>query len=60
MSWEHLVCARCGGLVVEGNCPACRAAREELHQSRASLQTFLVIAIVLAIAALVTLRLATA
>lgn len=59
MSCEHLVCARCGGLVVEGHCPVCRAAREELHQSRATIQTYLIIAIVLAVATLVTLRLAT-
>ena len=60
MSCEHLVCARCGGLVVEGHCPVCRAAREELHQSRLNIQKYLIIAIVLAVAALVTLRLATA
>jgi hypothetical protein len=32
MSCEHLICANCTGLVVEGRCPACRAAREEVHR----------------------------
>ncbi|RJL30426.1 hypothetical protein [Bailinhaonella thermotolerans] len=31
MSCDHLICARCAGPVMEGRCPACRAAREELH-----------------------------
>lgn len=33
MSCEHLICARCTRPVVEGHCPACREARDELHQS---------------------------
>jgi hypothetical protein len=31
MSCEHLICAHCAGPVVEGRCPACRAARAEVH-----------------------------
>jgi len=31
MSCEHLICAHCGGPVVEGRCPACRAARAHVH-----------------------------
>ena len=31
MSCEHLICARCSNPVVEGRCPTCRIAREELH-----------------------------
>jgi hypothetical protein len=31
MSCEHLICAQCSGPVVEGRCPACRAARAHVH-----------------------------
>ena len=31
MSCEHLICARCGGPVSEGRCPACRTAKAEVH-----------------------------
>ncbi len=31
MSCEHLICARCAGPVADGRCPACRAARSDLH-----------------------------
>jgi hypothetical protein len=31
MSCEHLICAQCAGPVVEGRCPACRAARDHVH-----------------------------
>ncbi|GII61443.1 hypothetical protein Skr01_15280 [Sphaerisporangium krabiense] len=31
MSCEHLICAQCAGPVVEGRCPACRAARSRVH-----------------------------
>ena len=31
MSCEHLICAHCAGPVVEGGCPACRAARAHVH-----------------------------
>jgi hypothetical protein len=32
VSCEHLLCAACGGPVVEGRCPACRAARARVHR----------------------------
>ncbi len=32
MSCEHLICAQCAGPVIEGRCPACRAAREKVHR----------------------------
>jgi len=31
LSCEHLICAQCAGPVVEGRCPACRAARDHVH-----------------------------
>jgi len=31
MSCEHMICASCAGPVVEGRCPACRAARDHVH-----------------------------
>ena len=31
MSCEHLICARCGGPVSEGRCPACRSAKADVH-----------------------------
>ncbi|MQA95137.1 MAG: hypothetical protein GEV11_11010 [Streptosporangiales bacterium] len=52
MSCEHLICARCSGPVVEGHCPACRAAREELHQSPLTNLSPVVIAAVLLLLAL--------
>jgi hypothetical protein len=33
MSCEHLICARCANPVSEGRCPACRAAKAEVHHS---------------------------
>jgi hypothetical protein len=33
MSCEHLICARCAGPVSEGRCPACQAAKAEVHHS---------------------------
>jgi hypothetical protein len=31
MSCEHLICAQCAGPVVEARCPACQAARAQVH-----------------------------
>ncbi len=31
MSCEHLICARCAGPVAEARCPACQAARAQVH-----------------------------
>ncbi len=44
MSCEHLICARCTGPVVEGRCPACRAARAEVHHSAPHLLPSLLVA----------------
>jgi hypothetical protein len=37
MSCEHLICARCAGLVVEERCEACRAAKAHVHHSQPNL-----------------------
>jgi hypothetical protein len=31
MSCEHLICASCASPVVEARCPACAAARAQVH-----------------------------
>ncbi len=31
MSCEHLICAHCGGPVIEAGCPACRASKAHVH-----------------------------
>jgi hypothetical protein len=49
MSCEHLICAQCAGLVVEGNCPACRAARAEVHHPQSGLGPQLAIAALVAV-----------
>ncbi|MBV9096279.1 MAG: hypothetical protein JO132_20800 [Streptosporangiaceae bacterium] len=55
MSCEHLICAQCAGPVVEGRCPACRAARDHVHRSHAGVRPQLVIAAVLALTVLLLL-----
>jgi hypothetical protein len=50
MSCEHLICAHCHGPVVEGRCPACRAARSEVHRHGPSLSPQLLIAAALLLA----------
>ncbi|GAA0337290.1 hypothetical protein NE235_32875 [Actinoallomurus spadix] len=59
MSCEHLICARCSGPVVEGRCPACRAARAEVHRPGPfGLSPILIIgALVLALTLLIALKL---
>jgi len=47
MSCEHLICAQCAGPVVEGRCPACRAARQEVHHHRFTATPQMVIAALL-------------
>jgi hypothetical protein len=32
MTCEHLICASCGGPVEAARCPACRAARAQVHR----------------------------
>jgi hypothetical protein len=56
MSCEHLVCAHCAGPVVEGRCPVCRAAREQMHHhhhSGVTPQILIAVAFVLLIGLLV-------
>jgi len=58
MSCEHLICAQCAGPVVEGRCPACRAARQEVHHhSMASPQLLIAVIAVLAVLMLLALQL---
>ncbi len=52
MRSDHLACAYCGGIVAEGNCPACRATREELASHRFAIPAPL-IALLLALLALI-------
>jgi hypothetical protein len=47
MSCEHLICAQCAGPVVEGRCPACRAARQHVHHQHFSISPQLVLAALL-------------
>jgi hypothetical protein len=49
MSCEHLICAQCAGPVVEGHCPACRAARDHVHHQHFSASPQLIIAAILAL-----------
>ncbi len=47
MSCEHLICAQCAGPVVEARCPACQAARAQVHH-HSHLSKPVVLAILLA------------
>jgi hypothetical protein len=49
MSCEHLICAQCAEPVVEGRCPACRAARDHVHHQHFSASPQLIIAAILAL-----------
>ncbi|HEV2371837.1 MAG TPA: hypothetical protein VGS19_06675 [Streptosporangiaceae bacterium] len=51
MTCEHLICASCASPVVEGRCPACQAARAQVHHHSGGL------GIPLTAAALITLLL---
>ena len=55
MSCEHLACARCGGPVSEGRCPACRAARDQMHPSHPNYAPQILIAAALLILLLAAL-----
>lgn len=58
MSCEHLICARCQQPVIEGRCPTCRIARDELHRSGPfSVPPVLIVALILALTLLIVLRL---
>ena len=49
MSCEHLICAQCAAPVVEGRCPACRAARAQVHRHSPGLSVPLLLAALLAL-----------
>jgi ferredoxin len=49
MSCEHLICAQCAGPVVEGRCPACRAARDHVHHQHSFISPQVIIAAILAL-----------
>jgi len=58
MSCEHLICAQCAGPVVEGRCPACRAARQEVHHhSLAGPQLVIAVLLVLTVLLLLAIQL---
>jgi hypothetical protein len=54
MSCEHLICAQCASPVVEARCPACQAARAQVHRHAPGLTLPLTAAILIALV-LVTL-----
>jgi len=49
MSCEHLICAQCASPVVEARCPACRAARAQVHHHSAGLTLPLTAAVLIAL-----------
>ena len=55
MSCEHLICAQWAGPVVEGRCPACRAAREDVHHQHFNATPQLIVAALLALAVVLLL-----
>jgi hypothetical protein len=57
MSCEHLICAHCANPVIEGRCPACRAARNHVHHQHFSASPQLIIAAVLVLTLLLLLAL---
>ncbi|HLH82418.1 MAG TPA: hypothetical protein VKV38_04085 [Trebonia sp.] len=61
MSCEHLICAHCAGPVVEGRCPACRAARAQVHHhgpGALTPQLLIAVALILLLCLLVATRVA--
>jgi hypothetical protein len=54
MSCEHLICAQCASPVVEARCPACQAARAQVHRHSSGLTLPLTMAALIALV-LVTL-----
>ena len=55
MSCENLVCAHCSGLVEQGRCSVCRAAREHLHAHEPRLPAGAVLALAAALMLLLLL-----
>jgi hypothetical protein len=50
MSCEHLICANCASPVVEARCPACAAARSQVHHHGSGLTVPLTAAALVALA----------
>jgi hypothetical protein len=49
VGYDDLLCAACSGRVVDGGCPTCRAARENLPSTRLPAEAFLLLALLLAL-----------
>jgi len=49
MSCEHLICAQCGSPVVEARCPACQAARAQVHRHSPGFSLPVIAAVLLAL-----------
>ena len=49
MSCEHLICAQCASPVVEARCPACQAARAQVHHHTSGLTVPLTAAVLVAL-----------
>ena len=49
MSCQHLVCAACAGVVADGRCPTCRAARLHVHERTGLTLSPQLVALVLAL-----------
>ncbi len=49
MSCEHLICAQCASPVVEARCPACQAARAQVHRHSPGLGLPLIAVVLLAL-----------
>ena len=49
MSCEHLICAQCASPVVEARCPACQAARAQVHHHTSGLTVPLTAAALIAL-----------
>ena len=49
MSCEHLICANCASPVVEARCPACQAARAQVHRHSPGFSLPVIAAVLLAL-----------
>jgi len=61
MSCEHLICAHCGGPVIEARCPSCRASKAHVHhhnQFNLSPQLLIAAALILLLGLLVATHVA--
>jgi hypothetical protein len=57
MSCEHLICAQCAGPVIEARCPACQAARADVHRNiRGFSLPYALLVLLLALAILIAIQ----